>query len=133
MCFSYVASLTSAYSNNFGFICIEPKMRPLLKYVIPRIAYMWRTVADFLDYEITTIELIAEKNQRDPEKCCDWLFRDWLSTSNGVAPKTWTTLMTRLKEIGQLAMPISEIEKDLNKFFNRPSSSFDDPPHFLYS
>ena len=93
-------------------------MRPLTRFVIPRIAFMWKTVADFLDYEINTIEAIAEKYRGDPYNCCDGLFRDWISTDRGVTPKTWTTLMTRLKEIGQLAMAISEMY--LDKFFNRP-------------
>ena len=92
---------------------------------------MWKTVADFLDYEINAIEVIAEKYRGDPYKCCDGLFRDWLSTDRGVTPKTWTTLMTRLKEIGQLAMAISEIEKDLDKFFDRPSSV--QPEFFIYT
>ena len=99
-------------------------MRPLLRFVIPRIAFMWRTVADFLDYEINTIELIAEKYNREPQKCCDGLFRDWLTTNNGVKPKTWTTLMTRIREIGQLGMAISEIERDLSNFFNQPLDNF---------
>ena len=91
---------------------------------------MWKTVADFLDYEINTIEAIAEKYRGDPYNCCDGLFRDWISTDRGVTPKTWTTLMTRLKEIGQLAMAISEIEKDLDKFFNRPPAQ---PEYFIYT
>ena len=110
---------------------VVPKMRPLTKFVIPRISFMWKTVADFLDYEINAIEVIAEKYRGDPYKCCDGLFRDWLSTDRGVTPKTWTTLMTRLKEIGQLAMAISEIEKDLDKFFDRPSSV--QPEFFIYT
>ena len=99
-------------------------MRPLLRFVIPRIAFMWRTVAYFLDYEINTIELIVEKCRGDPEKCCEELFRNWLSTNNGVKPKTWTTLMTRIREIGQLGMAISEIERDLSNFFNQPLDNF---------
>ena len=79
---------------------------------------MWKDVADFLDYDINIIEGIAEKYKEDPKKCCDGLFRDWLSTNRGVAPKTWDTLLTRLKEIDQLATAVSDIEKDLDKFFN---------------
>ena len=77
---------------------------------------MWKTVADFLDYDIHTIEMIVKK-YKDCEECCDGLFRDWLSTNHGVSSKTWGTLMTRLKEIDQLAVAVSDIEKDLNVFF----------------
>ena len=93
-------------------------MRLLLKFVIPRIAFIWKTVADFLDYEINTIKMIAEKHRDVCEKCCDGLFRDWLSTNHGAAPKTWNTLMARLKEIDELATAISDIEKDLNTFYS---------------
>ena len=75
---------------------------------------MWGTVADFLDYDISTTEEIAEKYKGDPEKCCDGLFQDWLSTNHGVASKTWDTLMTRLEEIDAA---VSEIRKDLDNFF----------------
>ena len=92
-------------------------MRPLIKYVIPRVAFTWKTVADFLDYDIHITDEIAEKYREDPKKCCDGLFRDWISTNHGVAPKTWDTLMTRLKEIDQLTASVSDIEKDLDTFF----------------
>ena len=36
---------------------MEPNMRRLIKIVIPKIAFMWKTVADFLDYDISTIEI----------------------------------------------------------------------------
>ena len=78
---------------------------------------MWSTVADFLDYDISTTEEIAEKYKDNPKKCCDGLFRDWITTNHGVASKTWDTLMTRLEEIDQLATAVSEIKKDLDNFF----------------
>ena len=92
-------------------------MKPLVKFVIPRIAHKWRTVADFLDYDINTIEVIAKKHRDDCEECCDGLLRDWLSTDHGAAPKTWKTLIITLKEIDQLRTAVSEIEGDLNKLF----------------
>ena len=92
-------------------------MRPLSKYVIPWVAVMWKTVADFLDYDINAIEVIADKHRDNCEKCCDGLFRDWLSTNHGVAPKTWNTLLEALKDIDKLATAVSEIEKDLQTYF----------------
>ena len=94
-------------------------MKVLVKYVIPRIAHKWRTVADFLDYDdhTSTIEIIAEKHRDDSVKCCDGLLRDWLSTDHGAAPKTWNTLIEALKEIDQLRTAVSEIERDLNNLF----------------
>jgi len=85
------------------------------KYIIPKIAARWMDVADFLDYKIETIELIKQKHHGDGEQCCDGLIRDWLSTDHGVGPKTWGTLIERLKEIEQLAIATSDIEKELTK------------------
>ena len=90
-------------------------MKLIKKYVIPKIAARWKDVADYLEYEIETIELIEQKHQRDGERCCDGLFRDWLSTNHGVGPKTWATLLETLKEIEQLATATSNIERELKK------------------
>jgi len=96
-------------------VVIEPNMRLLIRIVIPKIAFMWKTVADFLDYDISTIENIKQKYRDNCEECLDGLFRDWLSTNHGVKPKTWARLLERLKEIGQLATATSEIENELVK------------------
>jgi len=90
-------------------------MRLIKKYVIPKIAAWWKDVADFLEYKIETIKLIEQKHPRDSEQCCDSLFRDWLSSSHGVGPKTWTTLLERLKEIEQMAVATSDIERKLKQ------------------
>ena len=90
-------------------------MKLIKKYIIPKVAARWMDVADFLDYKIETIELIKQKHQGDGEQCCDGLFRDWLSTDHGVGPKTWGTLIERLKEIEQLATATKDIEKELRK------------------
>ena len=94
-------------------------MKALVKYVIPRIAHKWRTVADFLDYDdhMSTIDIIAEKHRDDCVKCCDGLLRDWLTTDRGAAPKTWNTLIKALKEIDELHTAVSEMERDLKKLF----------------
>ena len=84
---------------------------------------MWKTVADFLDYDIYTIKIIGEKRNNDCEKCCEALFEDWLCTVHGVAPKTWTTLIASLKEIKFLALSVCEIEDDLYDFILNSSLS----------
>ena len=96
-------------------VVVGPRMRLIKKYIIPKIAAKWKDVADFLDYEIETIELIEQKYQGDGEQCCDGLIRDWLSTSHGVGPKTWATLLAALKEIEKMATATSDIERELKK------------------
>ena len=90
-------------------------MRLIKKYIIPKIAARWKDVADFLEYDISTIDRIQAKHQNDCDECLDRLFRDWLSTNHGVGPKTWTTLLERLKEIETLSVATSDIEKELGK------------------
>ena len=88
-------------------------MKELHKTVFPKIAAEWKIVADFLDYDIRTINLIAETGKEDPMKCCIELFTDWLSTDNGLAPKTWSTLIETVNEIGQLSGVAEHIKNSL--------------------
>ena len=88
-------------------------MRLLKKFVIPKIAAKWKDVADFLDYDLNTIDIIEDQCRGNCEKCSDKLFRDWLSTNHGVEPKTWTTLLMRMKSIECLAVATSDIEQEL--------------------
>jgi len=46
-------------------------------------------------------------------KCCGKLFSDWLTTDNGLAPKTRSTLIETVKEIGQLSGVAEHIEESL--------------------
>jgi len=92
---------------------VEPKMKYLKKFVIPKIAAKWKDVADFLEFDISTIQIIEENCMRDCSKCCDALLRNWISTSNGVRPKTWDTLLRALKEIDELTGAAVDIEKNL--------------------
>ena len=88
-------------------------MKDLHKAVFPKIAAEWRTVADFLEYDIAAINLIAETGKEDPMKCCIELFSDWITTDNGLAPKTWSTLLETLKEVDQLSGVAEQIEESL--------------------
>ena len=53
----------------------------------------------FLEYPIPKKREIIERQRGDPTKCCVELLEDWLSTDNGVKPKTWSKLLSLLKEI----------------------------------
>ena len=88
-------------------------MKDLHKTVFPKIASEWKIVADFLDYDIPKINLIAETGREDPLKCCTELFSDWLTTDNGLTPKTWSTLIETLKRIHQLSGYAEQIEESL--------------------
>ena len=96
---------------NTDFV-IDVKMKHLNSIVIPKVAAYWRTVADYLDYEPSMIQVIDQR-YRDPILCCQDLFRDWLRTDRGLGPKTWTTLLDALKQIRQLIAIAEEIEANL--------------------
>jgi len=93
----------------------EPNMKWLRKIVIPETSYCWKTVADYLEYSIAKKKEIDERQRGDPTKCCAELLEDWLSTGNGVKPKTWSKLVSVLKEIKELRNASQTIEQELIK------------------
>ena len=99
------------------FCCItgHPILNPKLihKHVIPRISTEWETVSVYLEYSIPMKRAIKKANRGQPRKCCTELLEDWISTDNGVKPKTWKKLIEVLSEISSLAMVAKQIEQCL--------------------
>ena len=91
----------------------RPVMRILHDIVIPRVAAHWSVLADYLEYELEYKQLIQEKCNSDPLKCCVMLLEDWLSSKRGVSPKSWRMLIAVLKEIKILTSATRKIEEDL--------------------
>lgn len=90
-------------------------MWQLYKFVVPKIIPHWEEVAYIsLHYDVPTVERIEATHKGDPKKRCQALLKDWLSTDNGVGPKTWETLLKQLKEVEELAASIEEIEKNIS-------------------
>ena len=102
----------------------EPNMKWMHKLVIPEVSYCWRTIADFLEYPIAKKKEIEERQRADPYNCCAELMEDWLTSDRGVTPKTWHTLVSVLKEIGQLSSTANSIEQSLlnNELLRKDSS-----------
>ena len=96
------------------FCTVEPEMGELIKIVIPEIAAEWEDVGFALSYKISTLKNIKEKHKEDPKKCCRELFIDWLSTSHGVSPKSWSVLLERMKEFESLKRAAEQIEEKLD-------------------
>ena len=74
----------------------------------------WRKVAYSMEFDLDIIDTI-EQDSHNVEECCDKLFRKWLNTKNGAAPKTWNTLLERIKEVDDLARASEEIKKEMLK------------------
>ena len=86
----------------------------LERNVVPEIMTHWQDVAfHSLHYDASTVTAIEEKCASDPKRCCCELFQDWLTTENGVGPKTWATLLTQLKEVKKFTDKVEEIATKL--------------------
>ena len=69
-------------------------------------------MADSLEFDIQTIRAIEQSCMKATLDCCDNLIRNWLSTDQGLKPKTWQTLINALKDIKNLTAVTKEIEDD---------------------
>ncbi|XP_065908868.1 uncharacterized protein [Dysidea avara] len=92
----------------------KPVMGDLNKIIVPRILASWDDVAYALRYEVHTVNSLREKGH-NPKKCCQKLFEDWLTTSNGASPKTYSTLLSKLREVEELTEGIDEIVQKVSK------------------
>ena len=63
------------------------------------------------------VEAIKRNEKEDPKKCCWQTFKHWLNTTNacGVKPKTWSVLLSKLREMEELKSIVDEIESDVLK------------------
>jgi len=52
----------------------------------------WEDVTFALHCKVLAVAGIREKCLVDPKKCCQELYKDWVSTENGVSPKTQSML-----------------------------------------
>ena len=83
------------------------------KHVVPRISADWETVAAYLEYSIAAKNLIKKANRGLPKECCTELLEDWITSDNGVKPKTWEKFIKVLSEISSLAMVTRQIKQCL--------------------
>ena len=98
------------------FNFVEPDMWKLIKIVIPKIQAEWEEFAYSMQYDVNMVKTIR-KDCTNSEICCKKLFEDWLTTSRGIAPKTWYTLLERIKEVTSLQSVAEAIEKELEVAF----------------
>ena len=97
---------------------VEPKITDIVKFVIPKVAAHWKTLAYFLKFDTSRVETIGKKHFRDPEKCCREVFIYWLNSKEGISPKTWGVLLRTLSDITELTAVTEQIEMDITKVAN---------------
>ena len=90
----------------------KPEMWDLIKIVVPKIQSEWEYVAYSMRYDVATVETF-KKDYRDSATCCTELLKDWLSSSRGVTPKTWSKLLERIKAVDSLKDASEKIEQQL--------------------
>ena len=90
-------------------------MSDLLKIVVPKIAAHWNTLAYFLEFDISRVKIIRKQHPNDPEESCAQVFIHWLTSDEGISPKTWGVLLKSLKEIKKLTAVTEQIEKELKQ------------------
>ena len=98
---------------NFDYV--EPKMSDLLMIVVPKTAAYWDTLAYCLDFEVPRVEIIRKQCPNDPEGSCKEVFIHWLTSDEGISPKTWEVLLKTLKRIKKLTAVTELIEKELKQ------------------
>ena len=92
----------------------QPEIWDLLDIVVPLINAKWDHVAYSMKYGIPAVNAF-EKDSLDSKQRCLNLFKDWLSTENGITPKTWRTLLDRIKAVDGLHAAAEDIEKRIRK------------------
>ena len=96
--------------------CLVPQMGFLVKYVIPKVEAQWEDIAyAVLNYDIATVSSIRQKHQSNVRGCCQALFENWLTTVHGIKPKTWSTLLTHLKEVEEFTVVTEMIKEKLEQ------------------
>ena len=90
---------------------IEPEIPDLIKFVIPKIAVEWETVAFLLNFEPERVNRIKVECLNNQAKCCREVFIHWLDSKEGVYPKTWKKLIETLSNITELAAATEKIKK----------------------
>ena len=88
-------------------------MEHLVEFVIPKIKAYWEDIAYILGYEYTEVNGIEVQQSHDVNKCCRELLINWLNTSHGPYPKTWTTLLVNLRRLENLTATVEQIEQKL--------------------
>ena len=68
-----------------------------------------------LELEVSRVEIIRKQHPNDPEESCTEVFAYWLTSDEGISPKTWGVLLKALKGIKKLTAATEKIEEDLKQ------------------
>ena len=89
-------------------------MWELTEIVIPKIKAEWENLAYCMRYTPEEVNGFR-KDSQDSGECCKSLLVNWISTDHRREPKTYQTLLKRIKKIKNLATASEAVEKELIK------------------
>ena len=90
-------------------------MWDLINIVIPKVKASWENLAYSMGYSVNAVRGFERDSRYLDEQCCK-LFEDWLTTGQGCTPKTWQTLLQRIKQVDDLTAAVEETEKELSNY-----------------
>ena len=90
-------------------------MRLIDDIIVPKVSASWHMVLFYLEYNIAFKKELEKKHKGDPRQCCTALFEDWITSSRGVGPKTYTKLFEVLDQVPELVSATAEIRQLLGK------------------
>ena len=96
----------------------EPNIADLVEFVVPNVAAHWEILAYFLGFDTSRVHVIGEKCFKDTEKCCRELLIRWVSSNEGISPKTWEVLLKTMSDIIELRAVAEQIEMQVKKVAN---------------
>lgn len=96
---SYYCACICIYIDDI--MTATPDVWLVVSIVIPKIKAKWDHVAFSMGYSISAVKSFRRDAQNIEEACLNFL-GDWLESNNGATPKTWGTLLDRVKAVDSL-------------------------------
>ena len=87
----------------------------MYKIVIPKVSAHWKKVLANLEFSLHVKDEIEKKHKGNPNECCEDLFERWISSNQGIGPKTYAKLLDVLKEIKEIAGDVDEMRSCLKQ------------------
>ena len=99
-------------------------MELISEIIVPKVSAYWHVVLVYLEYDVVFKKELEKKHKGDPRQCCTALFKDWITSSRGVGPKTYNKLLEILNQIPDIASSASEIKGFLDNEEIKETSKF---------
>ena len=96
-----------------NYISLAPEIWDLVNLVIPKVKASWVKLAYSMGYSVNAVRGF-ERDGRNSDEQCRKVFEDWLTTGDGCIPKTWQTLLQRIKRVDDLTSAADEIKEKLS-------------------